>query len=226
MNVATSIERTTLATQAYLALREQILNQQLQPGKKLVVRELSEVMDLSPTPIKSALTTLTQEGLVVHVPHQGFFVHQLDAHDLKEIYELREVVEGLAARLAATHADQAIIQQLESLLKEQLTFAQDHIDSYGEMDNAFHQTLWEASNNQRLLEVASTFQYQVGLFINTSMMTPVRFKASKNEHELVFNAIVEKQPEAAENYMRDHVRHAGIALQNYLKEQNESSERS
>lgn len=221
MNVATSIERTTLATQAYRALRSQILNQQLKPGKKLVVRELSEVLDLSPTPIKSALTTLTQEGFVVHIPHQGFFVHELDASDLKEIYELREMIEGLAARLAAQHADQKLIEKLESLLKKQLAFDHDNIGHYGELDNAFHQTLWEASGNKRLVDAASTFQHQVGSFINNSVMAPGRFEASKQEHEAVVQAIVAQKPEEAEAHMRNHVRNAGAAIQDYLSEQND-----
>jgi len=219
MNAATSIERTTLATQAHLALREQILNQDLKPGKKLVVRELAEVMDLSPTPIKSALTSLTQEGFVVHIPHQGFFVHELNASDLKEIYELREMVEGLAARLAAEHADQKLIDHLETLLEKQFAFTRDHVGNYGELDSAFHQTLWEVSGNQRLLDVASTFQHQVGLFIGNSEISYARFETSTHEHEKVVKAIMARKPDEAEAHMREHVRSASLVLQKFLKEQ-------
>ena len=111
------INRNVLSKQAYSILRSIILNDQLPAGSQLVVRTLSEKLELSPTPIKSALTALEKEGLVESIPYRGFFVPQLNKEDIFEIYSLREVLEGLAAKLVAQKVTSELESQLQNLFR-------------------------------------------------------------------------------------------------------------
>lgn len=119
MRILASSSRLTLQAEAYRVLRSAIIDRRIPAGTKLLVRTLAEQLDLSPTPIKGALAALEREGLVTAVPHRGHFVTQISARDIEEIYALREVVDGLAARLAAQAADDRIVRRLKSLIASQ-----------------------------------------------------------------------------------------------------------
>ena len=212
------IERTTLNREAYKTLRRAILGRSIPSGQKLVVRVLAEQLGLSPTPVKEALSALEREGLVVAVPHRGYFVLEPTLEDIREIYNLREVLEGLAARLAVEHDGRSLAGKLEKLLTKQHKAAdKGDLESYGDLDLAFHRTLWEAAGNKRLLATAETIDGQIRMLINSSAAIPGRLPESRAEHEAIVQAVRDKIPEAAEVAMRTHVRKAGWALEAFLK---------
>ncbi|MCL6526832.1 MAG: GntR family transcriptional regulator [Thermaceae bacterium] len=212
-----ALTRTTLNREAYKALRNAILNRKLPPGKKLIVRALGEELGLSPTPIKEALSALEREGLVVAVPHRGYFVLEPTPADIHEIYSLREVLEGLAARLAVEGGDQALAPRLEKLLAQQRKAAErGDLGFYGDLDLEFHKAFWEASRNRRLLATAETIDGQIRILINSSAVIPGRLPESRAEHEAILQAVAGQDPEAAEAAMRQHVRNARRALEAYL----------
>lgn len=212
------LSRTTLNREAYKALRSAILGRKLPPGRKLVVRVLAEELGLSPTPIKEALSALEREGLVVAIPHRGYFVLEPSLEDIREIYSLREVLEGLAARLAVEKNGKTLGSKLEKLLTKQRQAAdKGDIEAYGDLDLDFHRTLWEASGSRRLLATAETIDGQIRMLINSSAAIPGRLQHSRAEHEAILRAVLDKNPEAAEIAMRTHVRNAGRALEGYLR---------
>jgi DNA-binding GntR family transcriptional regulator len=214
------VGQTTLSREAYRALRTAILERRLPAGRKLVVRVLAEELGLSPTPIKEALAALEREGLVVAVPHRGYHVPRITAHDIEELYALREVVEGLAAARAAERADGALVVQLDRLLTRQRAHVrQGDIQHYGDLDLAFHQLLREASGNARLARVAESFNGQIRLLFGTSAQLPGRLQSSLQEHVGIVRAVKAGDPGAAEAAMRHHVKQAGIALLAYLSAQ-------
>lgn len=212
-----TLQRTTLNREAYKTLRQAILGRTIPSGQKLVVRVLAEQLGLSPTPVKEALSALEREGLVVAIPHRGYFVLEPTLEDIREIYNLREVLEGLAARLAVANDGQALVPKLEKLLTKQRKAAdKGDLESYGDLDLAFHRTFWEAAHNRRLLATAETIDGQIRMLINSSAAIPGRLVGSRAEHEAVMSAVRGKDPEAAEAAMRTHVRNAGRALEAYL----------
>ncbi|MFB6286136.1 MAG: GntR family transcriptional regulator [Candidatus Bipolaricaulia bacterium] len=218
-----AVQRMTLADQAYHALRSSILNRRIEPGERLIVRELSETLELSPTPVKSALSSLAREGLVIHTPHQGFAVPELNRRDVGEIYQLREVVDGLAARLAAQADHPSVADDLGELLEAQRACAEDDLERYGDLDLAFHRKIWEASGNRRLLDMAANIQHQLRLLFSTSVMAPGRLSASIDEHAAIIDAIRAGSPDEAEAQMRAHTNRAGEALQSYLRRESNAS---
>ncbi len=212
-----ALTRTTLNREAYKALRQAILGRKISPGQKLVVRVLAEDLGLSPTPVKEALSALEREGLVVAVPHRGYFVLEPRLEDVREIYSLREVLEGLAARLAVENDGKALLRKLERLFNKQREAAdQGDIDTYGDLDLAFHRTFWEAAGSKRLLAAAETIDGQIRMLISSSAAIPGRLPQSRAEHEAILQAVRDKDPEAAETAMRTHVRNAGQALEQFL----------
>jgi|UniRef100_A0A7C3HDE1 DNA-binding GntR family transcriptional regulator len=212
-----TLNRTTLNREAYKALRQAILGRKIPPGQKLVVRVLAEELGLSPTPVKEALAALEREGLVVAVPHRGYFVLEPSLEDVREIYSLREVLEGLAARLAVENDGRALLRKLERLFEKQREAAeQGDIEAYGDLDLAFHRTFWEAAGSKRLLATAETIDGQIRMLINSSAAIPGRLPQSRAEHQAILQAVRDKDPQAAETAMRTHVRNAGQALERFL----------
>lgn len=212
-----ALVRTTLNREAYKALRQAILGRKIPPGQKLVVRVLAEDLGLSPTPVKEALSALEREGLVVAKQHRGYFVLEPSLEDVREICSLREVLEGLAARLSVEKAGGVLSKKLEKLLVKQREAAKKRdIETYGDLDLAFHRLFWEASGSKRLLATAETIDGQIRMLINSSAVIPGRLSKSRAEHEAILLAVRNKNPEAAETAMRAHVRNAGRALESFL----------
>jgi DNA-binding GntR family transcriptional regulator len=100
-------EQRTLAQTTYDEIRTMIVNGELAPGTKMIVRLLSERLGLSATPIKSALAALERDGFLVAIPHRGFYVPEIGLRDMLEIYELREALDGIAGRKVARADDAA-----------------------------------------------------------------------------------------------------------------------
>lgn len=211
-------ERDVLSRQAYDALRDGILTRTLPAGSKLVMRDLVEQLQLSPTPINQALAALEREGLVESRPHRGYYVITLDAHDINDIYVLREALEGLAMSLAVEQHRDELLTALRAIHEEQETCCANGRDlgRYGDLDVAFHGTVWKLSGNQRLLRMAEMLMGQVRLLISTSAEVEGRLDASLAEHEQILRHIDRGEAEVAADLMRKHVRNAGAALLAHL----------
>jgi DNA-binding GntR family transcriptional regulator len=131
---------------------------------------------------------------------------------------LREVVEGLAARLAAGRVSARLADQLRKLLVRQRSAADSgDIEQYSDLDLTFHQAIWDAAGSVHLRRVAETFAGQVGLLISSSARVPGRLQVSLGEHEEVASAISAGDSAAAEAAMRQHVRQARLAIQAHLQ---------
>src|SRR3954471_12721933 len=114
--VAVASGHRTLAEKAFGALHEAILTGRLQPGERLPIEELAEVLDMSAMPIREAVRRLDAAGLVENVPHRGARVTELSIDDLAEVYEVRLALEPAAVRRAAERfSDQAAARASEKL---------------------------------------------------------------------------------------------------------------
>jgi DNA-binding GntR family transcriptional regulator len=212
------VQRQTLLNAAYDNLRAAILNGSLQPGSRVTVRPLSEQLGLSPTPIKAALAALEREGFLIAVPHRGYFIPEVSTEDMLELYELREAVDGIAARRAAASTQHAqLAQQLQRLLdKQHKAISGNNLQSYGELDLAFHRLIWEGSGSRRLLPIAENLIAQVRLGNRLSAQAPGRLPLAVEEHEAIIQAIRGGDSRAAERHIRRHVREASHALRRYF----------
>jgi DNA-binding GntR family transcriptional regulator len=216
-----SIDRRTLSQQAYAEIRSLIISGGLVPGQKVVVRSLSEKLQLSATPIKSALAGLERDGFLVAIPHRGYFVPEVNVHDMREIYELREVLEGIAGRNAASLPDPArfvreVLRPLYTQLRRSLE--PDSGVTYSDADMEFHQAIWRASGNSRLARVTDNLGGQLRVGSGSSSRLPGRISAAMQEHRSIMAAVAAGDVERAERESRNHVRRSADALERAVTE--------
>lgn len=210
-----SDERLTSGQHAYRTIRRMIVDGDLRPGAKVVVRPLSEQLGLSPTPIKAALAGLERDGFLLAIPHRGYHVPTVTPEDMREIYELREVLDGIAARRAAMLSDarQFVEATLRPIYERQGAAAETaDLVGYSDLDREFHRAIGHASANSRLVQVTDNLDGQLRFGSGSSSRLPGRVRTAMREHAAIMRAVAAGNSERAEWAARDHVRRSAAAF--------------
>jgi DNA-binding GntR family transcriptional regulator len=210
-----TIERRTYKEQAYREIRRMIVGGELPPGAKVVVRVLAERLKLSPTPIKAALAGLERDGFLLSIAHRGYFVPEVAMQDMREIYELREVLDGVAARNAAALPDPRTFVEatLRPLYEEQRRLVREESGhGYSDVDVAFHRALWHAAGNDRLARFMDNISGQLRFGSGSSSRLPGRTGEALTEHAAIMEAVARGDADLAERLSREHVRNAAGAF--------------
>lgn len=198
----------SLGSQAYQELKRLILERRLSPGEKINEAELAQALGISRTPIREALNRLAKEGLVNIFPQRGAFVVEFSAKDVEELFLIREKLEGLAAYLAAERITTKDVEKLESCVQGfREPFSEREINRYAREDFKFHQTIVTLSEARRLISLISTLHDYIRIFRLTTIGLSGRMRNSLEEHKRIIRALKKKEPVAAENAMREHIRH-------------------
>jgi DNA-binding GntR family transcriptional regulator len=198
----------SLVGQAYDELKRIILEHQVPLGGKLNEGELAAALGISRTPVREAINRLEKEGLVQIFPQRGAFVVRFSEKDVFELFLIRENLEGLAAYLAAEKMNEGGLSQLESCIQGfGEPFSKPAIRRYAKEDFRFHQTIVALSDCQRLIKMISTLYDHIRIFRLTMVGLSSRMKTSLAEHRLLVEAFRKKDPEEAEQMMRQHIRH-------------------
>ena len=203
------LRRTRLVDEAAGALREAILSGDLPSGTPLRQVQLAAQLAISRTPLREALMKLEQEGLIELLPGGGLRVALLDLDEAVELYDIREVLDGLAARLAAQRTGDGGLRHLEqhlALMKECLSGQDAHRWFVGHV--AFHDGIFRASGNGRLQALSSVVRLSIQRFHPVLLTTPNRLADAYQEHREIFEAIRAHDPEASERLARAHIAHA------------------
>ncbi|MCV2865917.1 GntR family transcriptional regulator [Albidovulum sediminicola] len=188
---------------AYRRLLEEIRSGALAPGARLREIDLAERLGISRTPVREAIRQLEADGLVTHLPRQGATIRSLDYAEVVELYEMRAVLEGTAARLAARAASDIELAELAALNAE---LAQTSAGAQArEINRVFHRTLIEAARNRFLIKAMSALQKTLLILGPTTLAEPARAQAAVLEHEAVLSALVARDGARAEAAMRAHV---------------------
>ncbi len=199
-------ERLLVTDRIYAQLQAEILGHALTPGTRLSVPRLAVRFGVSRSPVREAVQRLVQAGLAAQTPHRGSVVATVTAADLIPLYEVREVLEGLAARLAAAHATRADLAQLHAELHaHEQAVRRGDVRAHVEHDLAFHSTLRRAAGNAELIAALDRVQGQVTIAMLAADHTSWPAKAI-DEHRAILDTIVAADPEAAETAARAHIR--------------------
>ncbi len=147
------IMRENLNTRVYKILKEMIANSRFEPGARINVEKLTKEIGTSRTPIWEAIRRLEQEGLVVHYPSKGTFMNSLSPEQALKLYEVRMVLEGLAARHAAVEINHESLKEMGICLEEQKKIV-DEMDmfAYSQNDFEFHAFIYNNCGNEYLCE--------------------------------------------------------------------------
>jgi DNA-binding GntR family transcriptional regulator len=200
----TMLSKEKLGEQAYRLLREMIVNSRFLPGARLNVEQLARDLVISRTPVWEAAQRLIQEGLLVSIPNRGVFVADLTPEAAVELYQVREVLEGLAARLAVRNLHPEAIARMEQCLKGQAAMVrQEDLMGYSRYDFAFHDVIYELSENKFLQEMLEVIR-------DRTRPTALDFRrlltASYQDHQAVLAALKAADGPAAERTIRAHIR--------------------
>lgn len=190
-------------------IREAIISGRLPPGERLMEMQLADDLGVSRTPVREAIRKLELEGFVVMIPRKGAYVSGLSFKEIADVYEIRGALEGLAAALAAERATEQEIEDMERLLvKIAACIEEGKMDRIIELDSDFHNSLYKASHNQRLVQMISLLLEQIQRYRVTTLSHPGRARAALEEHRSILEAIAKRNVKRAQELARDHVESA------------------
>ncbi|MFZ5831675.1 MAG: GntR family transcriptional regulator [Planctomycetota bacterium] len=193
-----------------------ILSGAYQPGQRLVQQELAARFGVAQSVVRESLLELQFCGLVRAVDNLGMFVSGLEPQTLLDAYRIREMLEGLAARLCCETASRADLRELTDLAEQvrDRGAAADY-EAMGAADRAFHLRMIVASQNQLLLRLTESYQV-LGMFVRASRP----MKAVHDEHRRLVEVIAANEPDEAERLARAHVREARESIERQLAQGN------
>jgi DNA-binding GntR family transcriptional regulator len=193
-------------------LEEAILSGELAPGSRLSEQGLSLKLNVSRSPLREAIRRLEGKKLVQRIPNFGARVADQSIEDLRDLLIAREALEGMACRYAATSMTENELSGLADLLEQhgKQRGLREEPSSYLEsFDVAFHFRIIEGSRNRRLIGMLCDDLYnQLRLYRYKADSAKGRPRQSFEEHKTILNALLSRDPDAAEAAMRAHIAHA------------------
>lgn len=201
----------TMKEIVYDTLKEAILDGKYPPGKRLIADELARELGVSRMPVREALHALESAGLVTLTPHRGAVVNELSEDEVVELYHIRAVLDGLAARLAVPYLSPSDFSRLNGLLDEMAAAvdAKD-LERLLRVNRGFHLIIWQAAHSPRLYDLLVNLYDASQRFRNISVLLPGRLEQMTQEHRLIAQALADGNVTAAEHYAVEH--HEGTAL--------------
>ncbi|MED4600469.1 GntR family transcriptional regulator [Paenibacillus validus] len=182
---------------------------EIRPGQTLSERTLSIKLGVSRTPIREAFRQLENLGLVKSEPHKGVTVTSISGDQLKQLYQIREVLEGLGARILAENRNEEVLAALTNLLKEaEQAVQQEDIYTLSKINTQFHLAIASGTKNIYLENMMQTLQIHLRLLMSTSLSSSGRPKENLKEHWMIVKAIESGDPELAETVASFHIRNA------------------
>jgi DNA-binding GntR family transcriptional regulator len=200
-------QHTSRGALVYKKLREAIEGGELKPGQRIMEVEVAAWLKVSRTPVREALRRLESEGMLKVEPRMGLVVASLSRRAMLELYVMREVLEGTAARLCARHASDVEIMELEEIVKREDRL-QNNADALARHNRLFHEAVHRGAHNRYLEKSLSAVNDSMYLLGPSQMRLPARAKTAKTEHAELLDAIRSRDGDKAEEAARRHVRSA------------------
>ncbi len=198
----------SIADQVFEELEKEILVGNFSRDELLTEIKLSEKMGVSRTPIREALRRLDQEHLIEITP-KGAKVIGISQDDIRDIYEIRLRIEGLAARWAAEKAtDEAINAMREVLELQEFYTSKAAPEQLKNTDSRFHEILYAASGSNALLDTLAPLHRRIVKYRRASLSGQQRAEQSYDEHKALFQAILNHDGDEAERLLRLHIENA------------------
>jgi DNA-binding GntR family transcriptional regulator len=204
-NVA-PVDSSVLSAQVMKAITEGLLDGRLRPGDRLVEADLADLLGVSRSPIREALTELTKSGLIVREPRKGCRIRDWTRKDLENLYGVRLLLEGYAARLAAPNIDSKSSLEFKKIIASmrQAANRNDYLAMI-DLDLFFHETMWRLSGNSLLEEVLHDLSQQFRLFLTMNWKFHGGLGDVADNHLDLLNALMSGDHEKLDGAMRRHV---------------------
>jgi DNA-binding GntR family transcriptional regulator len=211
------VDSTNLRDQTYDIIKNMIILREIEPGKKINEEHIAKEIQVSRTPIREALCRLENEGIVKIIPRRGAFVSDLTETNVREILLIREVLEGLVARLATENMNQESLERLRDALEKVRSIPEKgrELINYTRSEVEFHSQLLNACDNHMLQNMMEIVNAHLQIIRLRTVVLPERAQKTVNEHLQILNAIEKGDATSAEELMRKHVQSVReVALKN------------
>jgi DNA-binding GntR family transcriptional regulator len=209
------ISRNVLSNKVYAAIKEMVANHRFQPGARLNVEKISKELEVSRTPVWEAVRRLQQEGLLQNIPYRGVFMAEMTLERTLELYQVREALEGLAARLAALCANEKILDKMGEILENQIRVVEKgDLLSYSRTDFDFHSLIHKMSRNTVLQEMLESLKTKMQpITVEVRPLLPRLYE----DHLEIIDVLRAKDPEKSEKVLRRHNRVVQTQIQKEIE---------
>lgn len=196
----------SLSSRVFHTIRENILSGKYATDEELKEKSIGEELGVSRTPVREALRQLELEGLVTIIPNKGAYVVGISQKDIRDIYEIRSRLEGLCARWAADHITKEDLDELEeNIFLSDFHASKGNFEQVVELDNRFHEILYNASGSRELRRVLLDFHHYVQRVRKITLGQQNRAMRSNEEHRRIVEALKSHDAEQAEKLANEHM---------------------
>jgi DNA-binding GntR family transcriptional regulator len=213
MDKMRTFDAPSRADWVYSNLREAIVSLAILPGEAIVEADVASRFGVSTTPVREALQRLAKDGFIVLSRYRGATVVKLDQHDVQEIYQLREVLEPLAVRLAVPQLTDADLSAMSVLLEEAThALTLDDWDQLSRLNRQFHGMFIANCGNQRLRQVLENLQEQNRIIALLTWKNRGHDLQEHQEHRAILHAVLQRDGKAAAESLRQHIVRFGSSM--------------
>lgn len=199
-------DKYSLRGRVFNKIREDILSGKYKQNEELKETSIGNELGVSRTPVREALRQLELEGLVNIIPNKGAYVTGISSKDIHDIYIVRSYLEGLCARWACENITEEQIEELDEIVYLSAFHAKkEHKEQLLELDNKFHEVIYEASKSKILVHVLSDFHHYVERVRKFSLSNITRAMKCNQEHTAILEAIRLRDANRAESLAHEHM---------------------
>ena len=199
-------DKFSLRGRVFHKIREDILSGKYKENEELKEVAIGEELGVSRTPVREAFRQLELEGLIQIIPNKGAYVTGITVKDVEDIYMIRSKLEGLCARWATEHISEEQMEELEeNIYLSEFHASKGHSEQIAELDNRFHEILYEACNSKMLEHQLRDFHEYVLRVRRKTLSQDKRSTASTHEHRMLMEAIKAKNADEAERLANIHI---------------------
>jgi DNA-binding GntR family transcriptional regulator len=216
---STELKPSALTDWAYQYLKEKILNLEIKPGQQINIEEFTEKLEVSRTPIREAFLKLASEGLIEIRPRVGYFVADITEQDIRDLFEIREIIETRATKKAAEQLTDEELESMQNLITEsQKSVEAGDFEIYLKNEIQFHEYLQKQNQNKRLNSIIEGLNDLTHRERVMSTQSIENINQSIIEHQRIMDGLLKRDGNLAEWYMGEHLHNVSERLVKHLKE--------
>jgi len=202
-------DKYSLRGRVFHKIRDDILNGKYKQGEELREATIGEELGVSRTPVREAFRQLELEGLLKMIPNKGTYVTGITRKDVRDIYMIRSLLEGLCAKMATEHISREQMDEMEeNVYLSEFHESKGHFDLMAELDNRFHEILYESCDSKMLEHLLRDYHQYTYRIRKMTLSGEKRGKASNQEHKEIMEAIKSGDGERAQLLANLHITNA------------------
>ncbi|MBU4609363.1 GntR family transcriptional regulator [Achromobacter sp. GG226] len=218
LTLVTPTRSASAEQQAYDYLHQAICTGELAPGARIVTEDIAQLLDMSRMPVREALRRLSVAGLVAIRPNRGAVVTRLNVEDMREIFEMRSALEGLAIRLAAPQVTDRQIVTLERLL-EDMEGCEQNSQEWLQRHRQFHATIVTAAARPRLAAQIDSLYALLDPYMRIWLQNPAKPRTPRAAHEQLISVLKARDSRLAEHTLNSHIEGTVPLILSFVQQQ-------